>query len=67
MQTYSLFIEDTRYTVPTLAMVSASDETLARRLAKDRLFESEHHRAVDVYVDDALLFRLDRDTLGSEA
>ena len=60
MRTFSLMIQDDRYTVPTVALVEALDEGQARDLAARRMNESPHHLAVEVFEDDALLFRVTR-------
>jgi hypothetical protein len=61
MRTFHFFIEDERYTVPTLAIVTVRDERRALELARQRLEESPHHLAVEVCEDDASLARIVRD------
>jgi hypothetical protein len=60
MQDYTFHVHDDRYQVPTLEFVSARDDIRARELAEKRLRASEHHLAVEVFEDDALLFRVER-------
>jgi len=60
LREYTFHIQDDRYSVPTLEFVVVRDEVRARELAAKRLHASEHHLAVEVFEDDALLFRLDR-------
>ena len=56
MATFTFYIHDNRYTVPSLAIVDADDEAGARVLATDRLLESTHHTAIDVCEADVLRF-----------
>jgi hypothetical protein len=55
METYTFYIEDDRYSVPTLMFVTTWGEDHARRLALDELAEP-HHIAVEVRIDDEPLF-----------
>ena len=48
MQTFSLFTTDTRYSVPTLTLVTAEDEAGAIALAQNNLAQSEFHIAVEL-------------------
>ena len=59
-QTFTFYIRDTRYSVPTIAFVTAPDEAAARALAEERLLQSRHHTAVDVYGANASLFTVQR-------
>jgi hypothetical protein len=61
MATFTFYIRDDRYSVPTLAIVDTKTEVAARALATKRLLESMHHTAVDVYEGEDLRFSL---TLG---
>ncbi|MDB5480484.1 MAG: hypothetical protein JWO83_1537 [Caulobacteraceae bacterium] len=61
MATFTFYIRDDRYSVPTLAIVNTNTEVAARVLATKRLLESMHHTAVDVYEGEDLRFSL---TLG---
>ena len=58
MATFTFYIRDERYRVPTLAIVVEESEARARALAAERLSESAHHIAIDVYEGDALRFSL---------
>ncbi len=58
MRTFSLFIEDTRYSVPTLVLATVKDESRIRELARARLEESPFHVAVEVREGDLYLFSL---------
>ena len=48
MRDYSLFIEDDRYTVPSLVFVIAASDERAREIAFDHLHRSHHHLSVEV-------------------
>jgi hypothetical protein len=48
---FEIFIEDDRYSVPTLKLVSAADEMEALRLAESLLAASEHHLGVELCRD----------------
>jgi hypothetical protein len=58
LQDFRFLVIDRRYSVPTLHFVQARDERRARELAKKLLEESQHHRGVEVWTDDILLFEL---------
>jgi hypothetical protein len=60
MQDYIFHVHDDRYAVPTLEFVAAKDDIGVRALAKQRLRASQHHLAIEVFEDDALLFRVAR-------
>jgi hypothetical protein len=57
MRTYSLYIEDDRYSVPTLQFVTAGDDAEIRRLA-EAMLAKPHHQSVEVREGDVVLFRL---------
>ena len=67
MVTYSLYIDDTRYTVPTLLFVTLGDAAGLRDLARKKLNDSKHHLAVTAWAEDAFLFSLSRDEPVTEA
>src|SRR3954471_14643953 len=48
LRTFSCFITDDRYTVPTLTFMLVADEKLAREMALRRLLESPHHLNVEL-------------------
>lgn len=48
LRTFSCFVTDDRYSVPTLTFMLVADETLARELALRRLLESPHHRKIEL-------------------
>ena len=57
MRTFTFYIEDERYSVPTLLFVTTRDEAHARRLARQKLAEP-HHLSVEVRDGDDVLFKL---------
>ena len=48
MRTFSCFVTDDRYSVPTLTFLLVADPALARELALRRLLECPHHRKVEI-------------------
>ena len=48
VRTYTFYIWDARYTVPSLAFIDAGPDAPVADLARDRLEESHHHLAVEV-------------------
>ena len=60
MRTFSCFVTDDCYAVPTLTFLMVADEALARELALRRLLESPHHRRVEVLEDGEPVFSRDR-------
>lgn len=61
---FALFIEDDRYTVPTLSIIAAEDLSKVRAAAEHVLRASPHHLQVEVRRDDKLLFSLRRGEMG---
>jgi hypothetical protein len=59
VQTYALYIEDDRYSVPTLLFVTANDDSAIRRIANEKLSEP-HHKAVEVLEGEQILVRIER-------
>jgi hypothetical protein len=53
-----IFIDDDRYSVPTLKLVSAVDRAEAIRLAESLLAASEHHLGVELCRDGRRLMGL---------
>jgi hypothetical protein len=60
METYTFFIEDDRYPVPTLEFVLVRDEARARQMASERLIASAHHLGIEVHRGGSLAFRVER-------
>jgi hypothetical protein len=59
VQTYALYVDDDRYSVPTLLFVTANDDTAVRRIACEKLSEP-HHKAVEVLEGEQMLVRIER-------
>jgi hypothetical protein len=61
LRTFTIFVRDARYSVPTIRFVTVTTEERAVELAKAQLLESRHHLAIELCEDDKPLARLDRD------
>ena len=61
MASYTLFVHDDRYSVPTFYIVSVADEGRALELADEKLRSSPHYLRVEVFDDDRLVGALDRE------
>lgn len=57
----SYYIHDDRYEAPTLVLLVGETEASARALAVADLRDNPHHRAIEVRVDDTLVFALRRE------
>jgi len=55
---FELFIDDARYSVPTLYLVSAASEVRARAIAAKALNDSEHHQGVELLRNGERVFAL---------
>ena len=53
--TFEIYLDDSRYAVPTLHLVSANDVQAAQLIAKKMLDESVHHRGAELCHDGQLL------------
>lgn len=49
--TFEIYLDDSRYAVPTLKLVAATDHADAFKIARLMLDESAHHRGVEVWQD----------------
>jgi len=67
MRTFSCLTTDRRYTAPTLSFLIVADEQRAVTLARQRLLESEHYLAVELYEDGRELLRESREQAFSTA
>jgi hypothetical protein len=56
LHTFQLFIDDDRYSVPTLLLFEFEDEAAARTRARELLADSEHHKGVEVCENGVSLF-----------
>ena len=48
---FELYVDDDRYSVPTLHLIAARDEAHAMAVAQARLDESHHHCGVELWQD----------------
>jgi len=60
MRDFVFHIADDRYAIPTLEFVSVLTEARAHELAIKRLNDSNHHLGIEVFEDEATLFRIER-------
>lgn len=60
MRTYSYFIHDDRYSVPTLQFAVVPDEDRARELARLQLMSSPHYLSIEVHENGRAVFRQER-------
>jgi hypothetical protein len=58
MRIFSFFLEDDRYSVPSLEFVSVETVAGAKKLAAARLASSAHHVRIEVREDDRSVFEL---------
>ncbi len=58
MTTYTLYVHDGRYVVPTLLTIEARDDEAARVEARRRLETSEHYSAVEIWDDERKVARV---------
>jgi hypothetical protein len=65
MRTFTLYVHDSRYSVPNLVFADAADVKRVRELAEGELGRSEQHLAVDVREGEAWLFRVQRNGNGN--
>jgi hypothetical protein len=56
METYALYVEDDRYSIPTLVLVPAASDGRAKAKATELLLESPHHLSVEVSRNGITLF-----------
>ena len=56
--TFEIFVDDRRYAVPTLHLVSAEDEAAARQIAEQMVSESDHHVGAELCYEGRLLVSL---------
>lgn len=60
MKTYTLYIHDDRYSVPSLDAVTVRDDERALEVAKDRLASSPNYRLIEVWEDDRFIGKFER-------
>jgi hypothetical protein len=56
LRTFTVYIEDDRYSVPTLNVISLRDDVRAREWAEGAMQENPHYRGVEVCEDGERLF-----------
>ncbi len=59
LKTYTLYVHDSRYAVPTLLTIDAADDDRARAHATQHLGGSTHYKSVEVWDDERLVVRLE--------
>lgn len=55
MGVYTIYIEDDRYSVPTIDILTADDDARARVLAHGRLISSPHYLSAEVWEDERVV------------
>jgi hypothetical protein len=58
VQSYEIFVDDERYSVPAFLIVTVASEERARTQAELHLRSSPYHRSVEVCQHGRLLFRI---------
>ena len=58
MADFEVFIDDDRYSVPSLYLITAHSEARARAKAEELLRASDHHQGVEVRRDGESVFGL---------
>jgi hypothetical protein len=56
MQAFTFFVEDDRYSIPSMLMVEAISPMRARELALNHMQRSPHYKGISVYAGDERLF-----------
>ena len=60
MKTYTLYIHDDRYSVPSLDAVTVRNDERACEVAQNRLAASAHYRLIEVWEDDRFIDKFER-------
>lgn len=55
---FEIYLDDSRYAVPTLHLVPADDEVTAQQIVQRMIDESEHHLGAEICFDGRLLAAL---------
>lgn len=58
MADYEVYVDDDRYQVPSLYLISASNEARAHAIANELLRSSDHHHGVELRLDGERLLGL---------
>jgi hypothetical protein len=61
VQAFQFYIQDDRYTVPSLLFVEARSPERVRAMAETRLRSSPHFSRIEVYLGDERLFSVGAD------
>ncbi|HEX4197741.1 MAG TPA: hypothetical protein VHZ26_09880 [Caulobacteraceae bacterium] len=60
LKTYTLYIHDDRYSVPSLDAVTVRDDQRALEVGRNRLTVSPHYRLIEVWEDDRFIDKFAR-------
>ncbi len=55
---FEIYVDDNRYSVPSLYLITAANEARARALAAKALHDSEHHQGVELLRNGERIFAL---------
>jgi hypothetical protein len=58
MPDYQVYVDDDRYSVPSLYLITANSEARARAMAEELLTGSDHHQGVELRQDGERLYGL---------
>lgn len=58
MSVYTIYIEDDRYSVPTIDILMADDDGHARVLGEARLTSSPHYLSAEIWEDERVVWVL---------
>jgi hypothetical protein len=58
MPDYQVYVDDDRYSVPSLYLITADSEARARAMAEELLSGSDHHQGVELRQDGESLYVL---------
>jgi hypothetical protein len=61
LKTYVIYVHKDRYEVPNMEVATAADDEAALKLAAGWLAESPHFHRVEIWEDNRLVGRLERD------
>lgn len=61
LKTYSILIHDDRYAEPTLLIAGVRGEERVVEIAREKLAECPHYRAVEVFEGERALLRIERE------
>lgn len=61
VKTYTLYLGDRRYSVPTLLAIDAVDDSAALAEARRRLGQSAHYYSVEIWEDERLVGQVEAD------